>query len=102
MTSNVQSDTRLNDWRSVVFTDEKRFNLDGPDDFQYYYHDLRKDELYLSRNHSREGGVMVWGAITFYGTIVLICIDQKMNGDRNKTLLESLFPKLNDLFAPMP
>jgi len=30
MTWNVQSDTRLNDWRSVVFTDEKRFNLDGP------------------------------------------------------------------------
>ncbi|KAL7724470.1 hypothetical protein ACLKA6_013872 [Drosophila palustris] len=60
MTWTVQSDTRLNDWRSVVFTDEKRFNLDGPDGFQYYFHDLRKDELYLSRHHSREGGVMVW------------------------------------------
>lgn len=102
MTWTVQSDTRLNDWRSVVFTDEKRFNLDGPDGFQYYYHDLRRDELYLSRHHSREGGIMVWGAITFYGTIDLIFIDQKMNGDRFKTLLESVFPKLKDLFGPIP
>jgi len=45
---------------------------------------------------------MLWGAITFYGTIYLICIDQKMNGDRFKTLLESVFPKLNDLFGPIP
>jgi len=79
MTWNVQSDTRLNDWRSVVFTEGKRFNLDGPDGFQYYYHNLRKDELYLSRHHSREGGIMVWGVITFCGTIDLIFIDQKMN-----------------------
>jgi len=40
---------------------------------------LRKDELYLSRHHSREGGIMVWGVITFCGTIDLIFIDQKMN-----------------------
>jgi len=26
---------------------------------------------------------MEWGAITFYGTIDLIFIDQKMNGDQN-------------------
>jgi len=39
----------------------------------------------------------MWGAITFYGTIYLIFIDQKMNGDRFKTMLESVFPKLKDL-----
>jgi len=49
-------------WSQVIFSDEKKWNLDGPDGFSFYWHDLRKSERFLSRRQNGGGGVMVWGA----------------------------------------
>lgn len=37
------------EWTFVVFSDEKKFNLDGPDGCQFYWHNL-KNEKQVSKN----------------------------------------------------
>ncbi|GMF33786.1 unnamed protein product [Phytophthora fragariaefolia] len=54
-------------WRRAIFSDEKKFNLDDPDGYQYYWHDIRADtELYCKRV-SGGGSVMVWAGISANG-----------------------------------
>ncbi|CAO4362619.1 unnamed protein product [Caenorhabditis nigoni] len=79
------------DWRKVIFSDEKKFNCDGPDGYRSYYHDLRKEKLRFSRRNFKGGGVMVWAAISSEGRIKLIFVTKKMNGsDYRNTLRRGL------------
>ena len=59
---NLQKNTSWQEeWHQVLFSDEKKFNLNGPDGYQYYWHDLRKEkDTRMSRNFGG-GNVMVWG-----------------------------------------
>lgn len=69
------------EWRKVIFGDENKFNLDGPAGYNYYFHDLIEEERYLSRHNSCEGGVLLWGAISYYGAFELKIVDYKMTGN---------------------
>ena len=89
-------------WNTVVFSDEKKFNLDGPDGYNYYFHDLRKEERFLNRNHSCVGGVMVWGAISYYGTCELQFVSSKMNAITYKGVIEKAFQHFDNIFGPIP
>ena len=51
--------------RSVTFSDEKKFNRDGPDGYQYYWADLRNEAEIYSKNAIGGGGVMVWACFNF-------------------------------------
>ena len=80
-------------WRKVVFSDEKKFNLDGPDNNCYYYHDVRKPELLYHKRHSGGGSVMVWGAIGWRGKSELAFLDGTQDSVKYQdTLRDYLVP----------
>ncbi|PIC13099.1 hypothetical protein B9Z55_027975 [Caenorhabditis nigoni] len=68
------------DWRKVIFSDEKKFNCDGPDGYRSYWHDLRKAPLRFSRRNFKGGGCMVWAAISSVGRLKLNFVSKRMDG----------------------
>lgn len=87
-------------WKTVIFTDEKKFNLDGPDGFNYYFHDLRKEEKIMSRRHSSLHSVMVWGAISYYGAIDIVFLQGKQNSKKYLQLLKDEYNKIDTVMSP--
>ncbi|XGW27423.1 hypothetical protein V3C99_007766 [Haemonchus contortus] len=57
------------DWKKVIFSDEKKFNGDGPDLNHSYWRDLRKEPLLMSRGNFGGFSLMVWGAFCSDGTV---------------------------------
>jgi hypothetical protein len=81
------------DWNMVIFSDEKKFNLDGPDGFQYYWHDLRKEkDTYWSRQNGG-GSVVVWGRFSEIAKTKLAVLERRQDSfDYQQTLTKHLFP----------
>ena len=80
-------------WDSIIFSDEKKFNLDGPDGHQFYWHDLSLEkETFFSRNHGA-GSVMIWGGISSEGLTELVFLDGKQSSvDYIKVIEDHLLP----------
>ena len=76
----------ITEWLKVIFSDEKKLNLDGPDDFHSYWHDLRREERY-SKRQSGGGSVMVWGAVGRKGTLELVVIANTIKSQDSVNLL---------------
>ncbi|KAF0711309.1 hypothetical protein AaE_012241 [Aphanomyces astaci] len=81
------------DWSNIVFSDEKKFNLDGPDGYKNYWHDIRQPKRSFVTRQQGGGSVMVWGAIARCGKSALAILTGKQNsGDYVFTLSEYLLP----------
>ncbi|CAD6184809.1 unnamed protein product [Caenorhabditis auriculariae] len=58
-------------WPRIGLSEEKKFNLDGPDGYAHSWRDLRKDPMYFSKRNFGGGSLMVWAAFSGNGTHLL-------------------------------
>jgi hypothetical protein len=92
-------------WKYVIFTDETKFNLYGPDGYKRVW---RKPGCQLQDWHVRQvvkfggGSVMAWGAISYRGVGKLVFIDGKMDARKFIDILSVGYPETLSMhqFAP--
>ncbi len=83
-------------WKRTIFSDEKRFCLDGPDGAAYYWADKRLDKRYFSRRQQGGKSVMVWGCFSWKGKPELVFVPNTMNAQRYVRLLEDHLEPFGD------
>jgi hypothetical protein len=92
-----------NKWKDVIWSDEKKFNLDGPDGFAYYWHDLRKEELVFSKRHTGGGSLMIWACFNFHGKSELAFVSGNQDQwEYQRHLNDCLLPFLDQFRGQNP
>lgn len=79
-----------NEWKNVVFSDEKKFKLDGPDSYSASYQDKRRPTSLMTRRNFGGGTVMIWAAFSFTGKTPLCIISTRMDSNKYIQLMEEV------------
>uniref|UniRef100_A0A8R1EE79 DDE_3 domain-containing protein n=1 Tax=Caenorhabditis japonica TaxID=281687 RepID=A0A8R1EE79_CAEJA len=87
---------------SYIFSDEKKFNLDGPDGYKLYWHDLRKDPAVFSKRNFGGGSLMVWGAFSSAGYLELAFTTCRMNSTDYQDVLQNHLLPFRRRFNRLP
>ena len=86
------------EWQNVVWSDEKKWNLDGPDSCARIWHDNRRKKPVLMKRHTGGGSLMVWGAFSFHGKSNLTTITTSQNSAEYQShLRDTLLPVWQEL-----
>lgn len=82
------AELRNSNWKCIVFTSEKWFNLSDQDCLNYYKHELcwKTDEI--QQDIDVREGPTVWDAILDKGIIALQGAVGKMDAEEYKVILE--------------
>ncbi|CAI5451211.1 unnamed protein product [Caenorhabditis angaria] len=81
------------DWDKIIFSDEKKFNLDGPDGYNSYWHDIRKDQLrFPKRNFG--GGRVIRGelrrTLSYFSITELLSLSNSFLMENMKMTIEQI------------
>ncbi|KRJ97477.1 uncharacterized protein Dyak_GE28378, isoform C [Drosophila yakuba] len=88
------------EFRSVIFSDEKKWNLDGPDGCHKYWRDLRHPRETRHKRNFGGGSLMVWAAFGYAGKSRICFIPTKTNSEIYTQLLEEeLIDFATELYA---
>lgn len=87
-------------WHETIFSDEKKFNLDGPDGLSYYWHDLRREPRRFSKRQNGGGSVMVWAGLSFYGLTEIVFLEGRQDSQCYcATLEKALLPFVAEIYG---
>ena len=81
-------------WSKVIFFYEKKFNLDGPDGFQFYWPDLQKIEQIFSKCPFGGRSLMIWGAFSIEGKASLVKMEGKQNAQKYTEIFKKKSPSI--------
>ncbi|GBN65677.1 Transposable element Tc3 transposase, partial [Araneus ventricosus] len=76
-------------WMATLFSDERKWNLDGPGGIIKYWHDLRKQPGSFFSRQNCGRSVMVWAAFSFNGQVGLAFLDGRQNSPKYMETLEN-------------
>lgn len=83
-------------WDQIIWSDEKKWNLDGPDGLSSYWHDLRAEQKIFSKRAFGGGSVMIWACFSSKGLSNIAFITGKQNAlNYCETLANNLLPFKN-------
>jgi len=84
------------EWHNVIFSDEKKFNLDGPDGLFKYWHCLDSEKINFSKRVQGGGSLMIWVGFCYWSKTPVIFINTTMNSQGYINLLrQHLIPFAN-------
>ena len=83
------------EWQNIIFSDEKKWNIDGPDGYKYFWYDKRAKNI-LSKIPNCRQSVHVWGAFCGTKKLNLHVIEGNLNAEKYQNLLQkTLIPFKN-------
>jgi len=87
-------------FENVIFSDESRFSLDGPDHFMSWQLPQYSESFSRLKRPCNGGGIMVHGVLHLDGTLSLDRVEGKINGKKYIELLKDrVLPILNTRYG---